>query len=274
MVDYLYIISCRKDYATFLASRTLILRNLRSLSYAVVVPDEDYDLFKSSSSGFRVIKESLILSGLLKRVNIKDIFLRKWYLQQILKIELISRSPVGKRILVWDGDTIPFKNISLYRKGLFRFYKGEEHHKLYFDTILNLLGIYKSVNFSFISQHIVYKSDWAKLMINCIERNSNKHYVDSIVKVANSTSVHAFSEYETLGTFANRYFFYELEFLDSYKWFRFGNSVFHSPYNKTCSSSGLDFISFESWEKKFSRLKRLKVYFIFFTSKFIRIFYL
>ena len=274
MVDYLYIIACRKDYKTFSASCSLVLKNVRALSFAVVVPDEDYDLFKSSSNGFRVIKESFIMSGLSDKINIKNIQLRKWYFQQILKIELIARSPVGKIVLVWDGDTIPFKKISLYRKGLFHFYKSEEHHKLYFDTIFNLLGISKNVNFSFISQHIVCKADWAKLMINCIERNTNKHYINSIVKIANSTSKHAFSEYETLGAFVSKYFFYELKFLDSNKWFRFGNTVFHSPYSSACFSSGFDFISFESWEKNFSMLKRLIIKFIFFTTKFKRIFYL
>ena len=74
MVDYLYIIASRKDYATFSASRRFILRNLRSLSYAVVVPDQDYDLFKSSSSGFKIIRESFILSGLLDKIKIKDIY--------------------------------------------------------------------------------------------------------------------------------------------------------------------------------------------------------
>ena len=274
MVDYIYIILSKKDRDTFIASRKLILRNLKSLSYTIIVPDDEYYLFSNISSGFNLIKESEIIGGLASKFDFKNISLKKWYLQQILKIELILKSPDGANVLVWDGDTIPFKKIRLLSRGLYYYYKSNEYHDIYFQTISKLLGISRSVNFSFISQHFICRPEWARLMINSIEKNTNKHYVDSIFEIAKGSSQHTFSEYETLGTFVNRYFFYEIDFLNANKWFRFGNTVFHSPHNKACFSSGFDFISFESWESNFSMSKRLIIKFIFFTRKFKRIFYL
>ena len=274
MIDYLFIITSKKDYYNFIASRTLILKNLKSLSYSIVIPDNDYDLFSNSSHGFHLVKESAILGELVTKISIKDLSLRKWYLQQILKLELIRQLPDGVNVVIWDGDTIPYKKIKLLNRGYFYYYKSSEFHHQYFRSIFNILGISKSLDFSFISQHFVCKSDWVKLMINCIEKNKKKHYVDCIVEIAKSSSEHTFSEYETLGTFVNKYFFYEIKFIDSDQWLRFGYSIFHNPYNKSIRKSEFDFISFESWEKDFNIFKKLFIKLIFSIRKFRRILYL
>jgi hypothetical protein len=85
-----------------------------------------------------------------------------------------------------------------------------EYHKAYFDTIKSLLNIDKVDKRSFIAEHMIFKSEYVKEMIEKIECNNSIKGNTFFEKIINSISdkdlnYSGFSEFETYGTYIMTY---------------------------------------------------------------------
>lgn len=131
-----------------------------------------------------------------------------WYIQQFIKMEF-SRYCNEEYYLIWDSDTIPLKQIDMFdNNGIPYFDCKNEYHKLYFDTLNSLLPYCHKVNKkSFISEHMVIKTEFMRRLIYEIEKNQEidgKNYQEKIMQVLKQNIFKAgFSEFETYGTFVS-----------------------------------------------------------------------
>lgn len=131
-----------------------------------------------------------------------------WYYQQFLKMEY-ARKCQDEYYLVWDGDTVPTKEFSMFKKGTETPYfdMKTEHNNRYFETITKMFPeMYKCLGKSFISEHMLINSRMMKKMLGEIEGKeeiAGEKFFEKIINViepANLTET-SFSEFETFGTY-------------------------------------------------------------------------
>jgi hypothetical protein len=158
--------------------------------------------------------------------------------------------------MVWDGDTIPCRNIKMFQEESGKPYLDMKHeyHQEYFETLgIILPGFRKVIERSFISEHMLIRADIMRALIAEIEANTNLPGTRFWEKIINAIAPEkiqssAFSEFETYGTFV------ALRFQDVYKlreWhsFRQGGTFF--SIDTICDrdfkwlSQDFDAISFE-----------------------------
>ena len=129
-----------------------------------------------------------------------------WYFQQFLKMAYAYICE-DDWYLLWDIDTIPLKRINFFNKnGKVIFDMKSEFHKPYFYTIKKLIGIDKTINKSFIAEHMLINK---KIMIDLFEKiEANKKITGDVFfeKILfaipiNDLAKSGFSEYETYGNF-------------------------------------------------------------------------
>lgn len=131
-----------------------------------------------------------------------------WYYQQFLKMQYASIC-TDEYYMVWDGDTVPCRRISMFSQETGQPYLDlkHEYHKEYFDTMGVILpGFRKVIERSFISEHMLFKSDIMKALIQEIEKNDTIPGAKFWEKIINSIEPKkiydsSFSEFETYGTF-------------------------------------------------------------------------
>ncbi len=178
-----------------------------------------------------------------------------WYYQQFLKMQY-SVVCKDEYYMVWDGDTIPCREIKMFQAETGKPYLDMKHeyHPEYFDTISKILpGFRKVIERSFISEHMLFKTEIMRCLINDIEKNEAIPGTKFWEKIINSIpaeniSHSSFSEFETYGTYV------AMRFPDIYKlrdWhsFRLGSQFFSidTITERDFSWLGKDFdaISFE-----------------------------
>ncbi len=135
-----------------------------------------------------------------------------WYYQQFLKMEY-SRQCNDKWYLCWDGDTVPVKQIEMFsEKGQPFLDWKREYYPSYFRTLSAIFpGMKKTVEMSFISEHMLFSKDIMLEMINEIENADHligKRFFERILRAADKADLNGqgFSEFETYGTYiAYRY---------------------------------------------------------------------
>nr|WP_297705541.1 DUF6492 family protein [uncultured Butyrivibrio sp.] len=155
-----------------------------------------------------------------------------WYYQQFLKMQY-AYSCKDEYYMVWDGDTVPCREINMFSGETGQPYLDlkHEHHPEYFDTMGKILpGFRKVIERSFISEHMLMKCDIMKALIDEIEKNDSipgTKFWEKIINCIEPDKIYdsAFSEFETYGTFV------ALRFPSVYKlreWhsFRLGGSFF------------------------------------------------
>ncbi|WP_175560123.1 DUF6492 family protein [Butyrivibrio sp. YAB3001] len=131
-----------------------------------------------------------------------------WYYQQFLKMQY-SAICEDDYYMVWDGDTIPCRKISMFQEGTGKPYLDlkHEYHPQYFDTISKILpGFKKVIQRSFISEHMLIKKDIMQNLISDIEKNDQIKGEKFWEKIINSIppekiTESSFSEFETYGTY-------------------------------------------------------------------------
>lgn len=178
-----------------------------------------------------------------------------WYYQQFLKMQYVSIC-TDDYYMVWDGDTVPCRRISMFSQETGQPYLDlkHEYHPEYFDTLGKILpGFGKVIERSFISEHMLFKCDIMKSLIADIEKNEaieGTRFWEKIINCIEPEKIYdsSFSEFETYGTYV------ALRFPSVYKlreWhsFRLGASFF--DMDKICDRDfewlavDFDAISFE-----------------------------
>ena len=117
------------------------------------------------------------------------------------------------RYLVWDADTLPLHEMSFFDEGgRAVFDVAAFFHMPYFETLKNLLGIERRVDYSFISDHMMLEKEIVLALLDRIT-GGQVPVGDSLARRALSSISDeglaggcGFSEYETYGNFAAAYF--------------------------------------------------------------------
>ena len=258
-IDQIISICCARDAIVWKIASMYITKNIDSVHYKVIVPDNEVDLFKKiSSKPFEVLGESIyterFADEIKKRLSKKISGQFGWYLQQFIKLSAAACSQKNEVVLIWDADTIPLKKlVFIDKQGYLNYYQGTEHHQPYFETIERLLGLSKKVNFSFIAQCFVMKAAWIQELFHKIENKHGKRWELALLDVINFEEGNSFSEYETLGAYISEFHASEITYTKS-KWLRLGNSeighpAFLSPDLIDKKLDQYDFVSFEKWDK-------------------------
>ena len=130
-----------------------------------------------------------------------------WYIQQFIKMQF-ARYTSDEYYFIWDSDTIPLKQINMFDEDSRPYFDMKtEYHVPYFDTISKILpGICKAVNKSFISEHMLVKSEYMREMLHEIENNKGlegSSFWEKIIKAINVYDLpgSGFSEFETFGNY-------------------------------------------------------------------------
>lgn len=130
-----------------------------------------------------------------------------WYYQQFLKMEY-SAVCDNEYYMSWDGDTVPCKSVEMFKEdGTPYLDLKHEYNELYFTTMGRLIpGLKKFIDASFISEHMMFKCDIMKQLVNRIESNETIPGTRFYEKVINSIPLediqdNGFSEFETYGSF-------------------------------------------------------------------------
>ena len=185
-----------------------------------------------------------------------------WYYQQFLKL---SYSLICKEnyYLCWDADTIPLKSIDMINsEGKPFFDVKPELQKGYFQTINNLFGVGKMIEYSFVSEHMLFDRNLVCEMINEISEKASDHpvpYYEVIFDNINDLKL-GFSEFETYGTWV------AIRYPDKYrirKWKSFRNAGFFigreelTDDDREWLSGSYDAVSFERYQEKEPMLNEL-----------------
>ena len=182
-----------------------------------------------------------------------------WYYQQFLKMQyaLVCQD---EYYMVWDGDTVPCKEINMFSDETKQPYIDlkHEYHPEYFETMGKILpGFKKVIERSFISEHMLFKCEIMRTLISDIERNENisgETFWEKIINSIEPEKIYdsSFSEFETYGTYV------ALKYPSVYRlreWhsFRLGGCFF--DINTICDrdfdwlSKDFDAISFEKGQE-------------------------
>ena len=259
MIDQVICVCCKKDAQTWKIASDYIASNIKAKHYKVYVPDADIEFFQEiSSKPFQVIGESIYTlhfsSEIKQRLNPKIASQFGWYLQQFIKLSAVNDCFPDEVVLIWDADTVPLRPLSfINEQGSLIYYKGDEYHRPYFETIMRLLHLSKKDNFSFIAQCFILKASWLHEFCQEIELGHQLPWTLALLDSINFNEGNSFSEYETLGTFISHRHHSEIVYTDR-KWLRLGNSTvghlaFLTSNMIATKLKEYDYASFEKWDK-------------------------
>ena len=184
-----------------------LLRRVASLNYCVIVPDQQVEVFRGQTpERIEVIGESLFTSEFEFRLDqAKGRALparRGWYLQQLIKLSALKSASNLERVIIWDADTVPLKDIHFFNvQGMCRYYFGKDYHLPYFENIDRLLGLDKVCTESFIAQSFPMTGKQIRAFFSFLEERHKKTWSEAIIDSIDFDESSGFSEYEVLGTF-------------------------------------------------------------------------
>lgn len=205
------------DMPVFLNNYKYLIENISIGKIFLIGPMEIKDSIPEDSLLEYIDENDIVdissLKTIFKSLNEDNKSLKRfgWYVQQFIKMKFATyvNEPY---YLLWDSDTIPTKPVRMFgNEGKPYFDCKTEYHKPYFDTIKKLLpGCDKIIRRSFISEHMLIKSEFMRELICMIESNSSVEGKDFMEKILNSISSedlgkNGFSEFETYGTFVETY---------------------------------------------------------------------
>ena len=187
-----------------------------------------------SNPVFQFLNEEELISFETIQHILKDIFdvaeigrgFVGWYYQQFLKMAY-SLKCSKQWYLAWDGDTIPVRHIELFdNDGTPYMDWKREYIPSYFRTISSIFPeMKKSVEMSFISEHMLFSTKIMNEMITEIENKKDvegTYFYEKILRCIDKKDLNGqgFSEFETYGT----YLIYR--YIDKYRmrrWFSYRN---------------------------------------------------
>jgi hypothetical protein len=222
--------------------------------YWLIVPDNQLREFVDNSPAeYKIFPESDFMRDFSQKfsrcVGASLPARRGWYLQQLLKLEAISRARHLDRIVIWEGDTIPLREISFFdSQGNCRYYFGSEYHLPYFESIDRLLGLDKAHPESFIAQNLPITGDQIRAFFSYIENRNQSTWWDAVIDSIDFDEPSGFAEYETLGTFVSSFDKKPL-IMQPGSWSRYGNQrrVSKQIHSRRASKAKYDFVALETW---------------------------
>lgn len=273
LVDELICVCCKRDALTWKVASQYIVRFISAKRYKLYVPDGEVDFFKSITPGiFEVVGESIFtqhFSAELKRrlpTRIADQL--GWYLQQFIKLYAVSACEPNELVLIWDADTVPIRPLNFIdAQGKLVYYKSDEYHPPYFETIARLLGIQKKVDFSFIAQCFVMRASWFRDFCRQLEERHQTGWINALLDSIDFEEGNGFSEYETLGTFISHHYPDQITYSE-HQWLRLGNSTLgHIAFlnDRVIARKLYDyvFVSFEKWDRAKPYYRRVAIPYFF-----------
>ncbi len=246
----------KRDITTWEVCSKNIIKLIAAENYEVIVPDCDVELFRRATHPkIAVVPEtSYVDNETINRLSeIAPAARHGWYLQQLLKIAALKAGEGHDVNVIWDADTLPLRKMTfLDRDGCLIYRIGYEHHAPYFDQMLSMMGITKSLNASFIAQCFPAKSFWVNTFCQDLEQRSGKNWQISIIEKINFEELSGFSEYEALGNYFLSKYPNEMKFSTA-PWERLGKSKFgqaEAVYKnyRLILPLLIEFISFESFD--------------------------
>lgn len=231
-VGNVYIIASRKLFG-------VIKKRTKNIERCILL---DEDTIVDGLSFFK-------LNSFLKQKGFKR---TGWLFQQFLKLGFAQSSYCDKDYyLSWDADTIPLRKISFFDYEHPFFTRKGEFHKPYFDAIKRLLNMDKSVDFSFIAEHMLFNKAIVIQMLRDIELHNDGTWLEAILSNVDFNEPNCFSEFETYGTYcANRHKdLYHIRFLNTLRCGALIRGPFITPQIIDELSFDLDTVSLEIWHK-------------------------
>jgi hypothetical protein len=131
-----------------------------------------------------------------------------WYFQQFLKMAFSISDYAKDYYLIWDADTLPLNELDFFHETKPVFTPKTEYHKPYFDSIKKLIGCDKMVDYSFIAEHMLIKTNIMKQLIYQINNSmiDGNIWFEKIINALDVDVKNGFSEFETYGTFCSKYY--------------------------------------------------------------------
>lgn len=219
----------------------------------------------------KIIDEDAVVNGLnyssvqsyLASKN-ADIKRTGWYFQQFLKLGISKLDFLSNRYLIWDADCVPLRSMQFLSKtNKVCFDITHEQHSPYFELLEKLLGIKKQVDFSFISEHLVFEKKIVLEILDKITTNKQQEWwVFILEKVAvEHLSASGFSEYELYGNYLAKYYpnAFEVRELKKTRNGKYLLGAYPSKRGLALFASFFEYISFETWQK--TSTPKLKRYF-------------
>lgn len=127
-----------------------------------------------------------------------------WFFQQFLKYGFALTKYAKQYYLSWDADTIPISDIHFFESGQPLFTRKYEYNDNYFKTIEKIIGLKKTVSYSFIAEHMLFNSEIVKELLAVISRCNvpGNTWFEKIIRAGDYKHAYPpFSEFETYGTY-------------------------------------------------------------------------
>ena len=151
------------------------------------------------SLGCKFINENII--GKKNVDNFLNLKNGGWYLQQVLKF-YISEIIEYEYYLVLDSDTVLLNSISFFKNDKPCYSISDKTFSQYSNGNEFLLGKKIDIDFSFISHHMIFKTQIVKKIMSEITQNKGKSWILSILDICKKNNKDiAFSEFETYGNY-------------------------------------------------------------------------
>lgn len=204
----------KRNIETLKISIPFIVRNIKC-KRIIIIGNRDLEsdiLGMHSKSSF--LDEDNLFTGMTYK-SISDIISNRnkyatnrsgWYFQQFIKMSY-SLICEDEYYLSWDADTIPLNRISMISNDGHPFFDmKDEYNPPYFGTIKKILGINKQCKESFISEHMLFSTQYMKELICKIEENDNiggNKFFEKILNILHDVDLEesGFSEFETYGSY-------------------------------------------------------------------------
>lgn len=206
----------RKDVSFLCHTVKSLLRNIIGVDNIYVISNinnKDDIVARCKDYGNVIfLNENMLVDGLtffhikkLLKVCGSDGIRTGWYFQQLLKYAYAFTPYAKEFYLSWDADTLALQPINFFIDRQPVFTQKNEYHEPYFNTMRRILGIEKMVDFSFIAEHMMFKTSIVRQMCLEMERMSCEGtlWFDVIIQACdfNDKRGNLFSEFETYGNF-------------------------------------------------------------------------
>ena len=201
-----------RNNALLIQNMPYILKNINPPSVHIITKGENIDFLKANLPLPKVyfhnedeILKGLPYKGIENRIRNTSIPQSKtgWYLQQFIKLGWAKRQDAPEWYASWDSDTFPLRPIRFFEesaegiKPVFNI--KQENNPAYFQTMQEIWGINKTVDFSFIAETMVFNSAIVREMLDKIGEPFYKRIIEVAANTVRPDA--AFSEFETYGTY-------------------------------------------------------------------------